>query len=191
MISPNPVYLLGIWGAVSRGSFLGYIVGLVPISWRAVAAALLSCAAIAYALQSKNDSDFWRVGTWKTAINGISVSGSGPSTFLAMFKKNEPVELRKLRKGYVQAFAHNSILEALCSLGILGLLGLAVFLYFPRMAGMWVVSMLNPISFEVVFVACVLAGVTYRPGEGLFKWEASAHSLRSATLEKLIGSVHI
>lgn len=172
MVSLNPLYLIGMFATVSRGALLAASVGLFPVKWRPLAALLCISVGMGYVFTSDRPKDITRVETWKTAASAMTLAGNGPCTFMAEMRQHRTPKLVKEFPGYNQAFAHNAILEALCSLGLMGLLGLAVFLYFPRFAGMWVISMFNPISFEVTFVACVLAGIHYVPREGLFKWEA-------------------
>jgi O-antigen ligase len=69
------------------------------------------------------------------------------------------------KERYTQLFAHNAILEAATTKGLFGVIGLLAFLLVPALAGVWVIAMFNPISFEVVYVAAVLAGLHYRRSE--------------------------
>lgn len=152
-----PVLLVGLLATASRGAFLGALVALLPVRRRipAAAAAVLLGLAWVYANPAPSASDLGRRELWTVAARSASVLGTGPATFYETFEAGKSAAFAN----YHQAFAHNTVLEALSTRGAAGVLGLLAFLAAPRMAGLWVVAMFNPISFEVGFVACVLTGL--------------------------------
>jgi O-antigen ligase len=93
---------------------------------------------------------------WPSVAKKITAIGSGPATLSAL--KCWAPEKKVL------ASAHNSVLEAAATRGLFGVLGLFALLVAPQMAGLWTVAMFNPISFEVVFIACILVGITKQRG---------------------------
>jgi O-antigen ligase len=98
---------------------------------------------------------------WRIALQSVRPLGTGPATFISTFAKDRSPEFAAARPGYLQTHAHNSVLEAASTMGALGVLSLVAFLVAPHMAGLWTVAMFNPISFEVVFIACVLVGLSW------------------------------
>ena len=158
-VSHNPLYLLGLWSSHSRGAWLGAAVAIIPIKYRVIGFILASAATMSLTFYSKAPKDILRVEVWKVAVHSATVQGTGPATFLYTFAENRSKTVTDLAPHYLQAHAHNQILEAVSTRGLLGLLGLLSFLVAPSMTGLWTIGMFNPISFEVVFVACVLVGL--------------------------------
>jgi len=163
----NPLFLVGALATKSTGAILGAAVAVTPARWRIYAFALLSIAGVLGAIYSPSASNVGRRVTWEIALRSASWFGTGPATFRHTF-----VEYRDrhgyaerfldqgAKKNYTQVHAHNAMLEALSTMGVLGLVGLlALWFAAPELAGLWTVCMFNPVSFEVAFVACVLAGI--------------------------------
>ncbi len=169
----RPLYGAAIWATAARGAALGGLVALVPIKHRVKAFALVAFAGMVYAsLPATNQSDRGRQGLWDMAAKSASFLGSGPATFpQVMAAKMTPEWTAKYQPEdpkFFQAHAHNAILDTMVTKGFFGLLGLLTLLALPELAGLWTVAMFNPISFEIVFVACVLAGLNRRlQGENL------------------------
>lgn len=152
-----PLLLAGLLVTGSRGAMLAAVVSLLPVRARAGAAAVAVVLGMAYVIGSPNlsPSDLGRRELWSVAVKNVSIWGTGPGTFRETFEAGKSAAFANYR----QAFAHNAILDAVNTRGVFGVLGLLSFLVAPRMAGIWVVSMFNPISFEVAFLACVLTGL--------------------------------
>ena len=169
----RPLYGAAIWATAARGAFLGGLVALVPVRHRVKAFAVLAFAGMAYAcLPATNQSDRGRQGLWKIAAESASFLGAGPATFPQVMARQKTAEWTAKYQPedpkFFQAHAHNAILDTMVTKGFFGLLGLLTLLALPELAGLWTVAMFNPISFEIVFVACVLAGLNRRlQGENL------------------------
>ena len=155
--SRNPIFIAGILATHSRGAMLAIPVALAPARYRVPAFVLCAAIGLLGVWRSSDLRDSGRVDMWRVATESCSVLGSGPATFYATYEHDKAKgEWRR------QAFAHNSVLEAYSTRGLLGLICLAAFLVAPQLAGLWTVCMFNPVSFEVVFVACVLVGLSRR-----------------------------
>lgn len=148
----NPLYLAGIWATGTRGAWLGAIVSAFPIRFRAYAFIAATISGIAYTSIGGGDSDADRRAIWSRATSNISFIGTGPATFHLF--GGDAIKITRT------VSAHNSVLEAASTRGIFGLLGLLAILVAPQMAGLWTMCMFQPISFEVVFIACVLVGIS-------------------------------
>ncbi|MFA5139909.1 MAG: O-antigen ligase family protein [Elusimicrobiota bacterium] len=124
----------GLAATLSRGAWLGAIIGCgLYLGWkrldRKVVLALLLCAGAAVlagtALRRTAVADSSRVELWRCASR-ISLEhpwlGTGPETFKLAFRRERSERyVRLLGPTSLQAFAHNDLLEAACSLGLLGL----------------------------------------------------------------------
>lgn len=157
-----PVYLAGIWATISRGAWLAIPVALAPARWRLWVFAAVSAFGISCALASPAPSDVGRKTIWRVAAAHLTWKGSGPATFWHTFRESRPETPIALNP----AHTHNAILEAISTRGILGLLSLGFLLFLPELAALWTISLFNPVSFEVVFIACVLAGLSREPLKG-------------------------
>jgi hypothetical protein len=162
--SRNPLFLIGIWAAHSRGAWLAVPVAALPFGRleTGMRAALFSAALAAGVIGTMRGTeyrDIMRRDCWNSAVQEITSFGSGPATFAYTFTK-----YRKTDRN-TQIHAHNSILDTLSTRGVLGLFGLLALLVAPELAGLWLICMFNPVSFEVVFIACVLAGLHLRRKE--------------------------
>ncbi len=159
--SPNPMLLLGLWGAKSRGAWLAVPVCVLPRGKfeggiRAALFSMALAAGILGTIKGIEPRDILRRECWNAAIENITAFGSGPATYGYTFIKH------RTDPKVLQIHAHNSILDTLSTRGIFGLFGLLALLIAPELAGLWLVCMFNPVSFEVTFVACVLAGLHLR-----------------------------
>lgn len=158
-LASAPLLLLGLLATGSKGAMLGAAVSLTPRKYRLYAFALASLVGVFGVFKSGSLSNVGRRATWEAAWKGASFMGSGPATFIHTFQAEKPAAFAAENPQYKQAYAHNAFLEALTTRGVFGLIGLLAFLAFPAAAGLWTIAMFNPISYEVVFVACVLAGL--------------------------------
>jgi len=150
--SLNPIYMIGALASGTRGVLIGAVVSLFPVRMRTCAFVVATVAGIAWTSVGQKNSDCDRRMIWDRAASNVSILGSGPATFHKIGGDSIPVT-RTIN-------AHNSILEAAATRGFFGLLGLLALLVAPQMAGLWTVCMFNPVSFEVVFIACVIVGIT-------------------------------
>ena len=158
-IQRNPLYLIGIWSTHSRGAWLGTAVALVPRRFRMAAFVAATVVGMCGSFHNTTRGEISRHEVWRVALDSASLKGSGPCTFVYTFLEGRSKKFVEEYPTYMQTHAHNAILEAFSTKGVLGLVSLVAFLFFPSMAGLWTVSMFNPISFEVVFLACVLVGL--------------------------------
>ena len=163
----NPLFILGILASGSRGALLALVVAWTPKKFRVISFVIVSAVSIFMTFRSPLMTDVGRVEIWKTAVHNISFQGTGPATFFFTFNsRDRDTAFSKITPGYQQAFAHNSVLEALTTKGIFGALSLIAFFSAPEMAGLWTICMFNPVSFEVIFIACVLMGIARRKETG-------------------------
>lgn len=161
-ISKNPAYLLGAVLSGSRAAILGLLVASFPERMRFPAFAIICSLAVSFSLLCSRYSDYERKQIWLTAISGTRIFGSGPATFSCVVKKVTGRDDVMGAPNQSTADAHNSVLGMVCALGVFCIPALAGILMFPEMAGLWACSLFNPISFEVVFVACILVGLRRR-----------------------------
>ena len=152
-VSVNPLYLAGIWATKSRGAMLGASVALLPVRFRAWAFVLASAVGMIAASRNPTANDQARMKIWRDTASHASFLGSGPATVPLL------ISSPNANLGLVTANAHNVVIEAAATRGLPGVLGLLSVLVAPVMAGMWTIAMFNPISFEIVFLACVLVGL--------------------------------
>jgi O-antigen ligase len=117
---------------------------------------------VAFCLRSQLLTDAGRNEIWRFAAKNISVKGSGTNTFWLVYNTRQDKESEKLKNKFSlnPAHAHNAILDAVVTRGIFGVVGLImIFCLLPELAGLWSICMFNPVSFEVVFIGCVLVGL--------------------------------
>lgn len=151
-ISHNPIYLLGLWATHRRAVWSGAAVALAPIRLRVYVFILVTVVGMTYSLSSSKASDQDRTAIWTRAAAAVSWLGTGPATF-AVHDVKPAIATRT-------AHAHNSIMDAAVTKGVFGVLGLFALLIAPQMAGLWTVCMFQPVSFEIIFLACVLVGLS-------------------------------
>lgn len=155
-----PLVLAGIWATGSRGALLAVVFAFG--SWRI---RLLLLPLLLWPFLSTQGKDIARVEMVKIAWRGFAerpVLGQGLNTYDEIFAKYRTERLVKAtRPGYRQHHAHNDILEMLCSTGILGLLAYLILLWPLRhnqsLVALFVLMKFNPVSFEVLAVAALVA----------------------------------
>lgn len=157
-------YGVGLVTSLSRGAWAAAVVALAPKKLRFLAFGVISVVVVACALNGSSESDAGRRSIWRTALASASIKGAGPATFWLTFrntydKAKDPDGTRQNAQ-LNPIHAHNSALEAASSRGVFGIIGLLLLLWkLPELCGLWTICLLNPISFEVSFIACVLAGL--------------------------------
>jgi O-antigen ligase len=157
----NPLFLIGLWATGSRGAWLGAAVSLLPVRLRPLGFVLAAGVSLFGVLHGSSLSDRFRVEIWRTAVQDFHWLGTGPATFGRSFLYYRTIGTEDEFSARRATFhAHNSVLEAAVTRGIPGLLGLLAFLVAPQMAGLWLILMFNPVSPDILFVACVVAGMT-------------------------------
>lgn len=149
--SLNPIYLLGVWATGVKSAWAGAVVALLPVHFRVWAFCALTVVGMAYCVSTPGTANQDRARIWAGALKSASWLGSGPATFVLLDKDYV--------RGTKTVQAHNSVFEALATRGVFGVLGLFALLAFPQMAGLWTVCAFQGVSFEVVFIACVLMGL--------------------------------
>ncbi len=153
-----PIYAAGLWAAASRGAWVAALVALTPRRFRVAAFVLATVVGISCMYLRPTNSDAGRVLIWNNAP--LSLMGSGPATFNLTFPRGIFVPSEGILN---PAHAHNSVIDTLSTKGVFGLMGLLALLWAPELAGLWTICMFNPVSFEVTFIACVLAGLSRSP----------------------------
>lgn len=160
-VKKNPIFLAGAI-FTGRGSLLGLAVSSIPVRYRAYGCILATIVGMSLVVVSKDPGDMVRKTIWGTAASSKSWLGEGPGNFNGLVRKTLGSFSAASGNREFTTRAHNSVLEAWATCGIFGLIGLMAFLVAPEMAGLWTMSMFNPISFEVIFVACLMAGLRRR-----------------------------
>ena len=154
-----PVVVAGLWASEARGAWLGALFAVVPNKIRVL---LLPVFLVSFFLTAPKDKA--RVELWKIAWSGFLDRpwlGYGPEQYqLVLESRRSGLDAVKGPK-YSQAHAHHDLLEALCCTGILGLLAylwlVVPLLRDPSLLALFVVLKFNPVSFEVLCVAALVA----------------------------------
>ena len=178
------LYLTGTRGAW-LGLFIGiaYMIGKVYAKKNVYTFLTISVAAggVLLLFHHRPVSDAARVEVWKAAIETIKEApllGHGPDSFEDAFKRHRSQKFmdimgNKNGTNRSQADAHNSVLSILCFFGFVGLATFGVFFYFvgvsPPLIAIFVASMFNPISLEVIALAALFAGRLV-PRERSYPW---------------------
>lgn len=144
----------------TRGGMLGAAAAvfiLVPSKWRL---AVFSCAAVALATHPRSLSDVTRMEIWKIAVSMFSehpLLGYGPGTFAMAVRTHTTPEFVAMQKNSVVSLyhAHNILLHAAATTGIVGLIGLVTVL-----AGAWRVIRTHAKAELLLCVAAACAVVT-------------------------------
>jgi O-antigen ligase len=161
-----PLILAGIWATGSRGALLA-----VAFAMGSKRVRLLLLPLLFVPLFLTAPKDVARIEMYKMAWRGFlerPFLGNGPNTFAHVFVNfKTPRLVSAVGDSYLQQHAHNDILEALCSVG---LLGLAAYLFMvwpmlrsPSLLALFVILKYNPVSFEVLCVAALIAGQVDAP----------------------------
>ena len=176
---------LGLVVSGSRGAWVGAAVGMAIYAWRkgherlvlvAVLALGLAFAAVGAGGRSWGRSDAGRVGIWRLAVKAWSSApylGHGPDSFENSFRRYRDAEFAKIEDSdsYIQADAHNDVLQVLATGGTVGLLaylGLAVMAFravrhhpavLAGLSALFVNAKFNPIPLEGMVLAGVMVGL--------------------------------
>lgn len=194
-IFESPIYgaavALGIMATGTRGAWLAGMAGIFVYAMRTsarvrnsviVVMLVAPAASVIFALYSMKDrplsqSNSERVEVWKVAVAAIKerpILGHGPDGFENVFRKLKTQEYVRLLDSdmFRQADAHNDLLQATATLGLLGLLAyltlqVAIFRSVWRnpailggMAALFVNLKVNPMPIEVFILAAVLVGLS-------------------------------
>jgi hypothetical protein len=157
----NPLYLVAAM-FTGRGPMLGMAVAMFPVKIRPAAFIVASMFAMTLTPFSREYSDIVRTKLWKVGVSSFSLVGTGPANFSAAVKRQLGTPGADPSGKVSSPHAHNAIFDTMATKGVFGMVGLLAFLVAPEMAGLWTLSMFNPISFEVVFIACILVGLSRR-----------------------------
>lgn len=155
-----PAIMAGLWACGSRGAWLAVAFVFAPKGWR-----LLLLPILLAPIFSSQPKDIARVEIWRIAWQGFKERpwlGNGPNTYRLVFEQKKTKRLvDAVGNIYAQQQAHSDILEALCSVG---LLGLAAYLFLvwpllrhPSLMALFIVAKNNPVSFEVLCAAALIA----------------------------------
>jgi O-antigen ligase len=155
-----PLGLLGLWATHSRSGMVGCAFALCPKRFRVF---LLPLFLAPFFMSTPKDAV--RLDLWRIAIEGWRekpLLGQGPGTYLYTFHRLKPPEVvEKMGPVYAQGHAHNDLLEALCTTGILGLIAYLVmvvpFLGDPSLLALFVALKFNPVGFETMACAALVA----------------------------------
>ncbi len=233
----------GLLASVARGAWLGAAAGALAYAFwtgrldalradrkrrnAVIAAALLLAALAAGAVYSRlkysdKGVESTRMEIWRTAwsvFRGHPYAGTGPDTFELGFRSHKSaVHVRKSRSSMeYQAHAHNDILQALATTGLLGAAAyLAVLFGLLRAAAgaladparrPWAAALcggllalflnmkFNPVPLEVLALASLFAGLLCRPAsaQGPAAWggKAAAALLAAAALVSAGGAARL
>jgi O-antigen ligase len=155
-----PLGLAGLWASHSRSGMIGALFALCPARFRLW---LLPLFIVPFFLQAPKDKA--RIELWKIAGKAWLEKpflGHGPATYLYSFHKFKGEKIPKLMgPTYAQGHAHNDLLEALCTTGILGLLAylwmVIPFLRNPSLLALFVALKFNPVGIETLACAALIA----------------------------------
>ncbi len=205
--------MAGMFASGSRGAFLGAAAGAVVYLWLAgrlrapsgrrlwtgvIIVILIAGFAASMRLRRFSSSDSARIAMWDSALKasrGALWLGSGPDTFEGLLRRGRTDDfIRALGPNAGQANAHNDILQALTTTGVLGLAAylwlawtLAVLAWRSRgdprrasaagaLAGLFLQAKVNPVPLPGVVLACLCAAM-------LCPAPADAKKPRSAALD--------
>lgn len=164
-----PVIAAGLWATGSRAAMLGAVVALTPgrARWKLI---YLPLFFVPFFQPHPKTKDVIRVEIWKAAAASVREHpwlGSGPDTFMATFVRHRTPRL--LQAGgplYFQSQAHNDLLQAASTTGVLGLLAYllltAPLLRNPSLLALFVVLKFDAVAFEVLAAASLVAGTEWR-----------------------------
>lgn len=178
-----PLVLLGIGACWSKGAGLAVLFAFASNRMRLI---LLPLLFIPFFVSSRSEVARQELG--KIAWQGFLERpwlGHGPNTFNAVFTRLKTDRLRQaVGETYSQQHAHNDILEMLCSTGILGLLAY-LFLLWPlrhnqSLVALFVVMKYNPVGFEVLCAAALIAANEYARPLTVGKLGGSIRAIRSS-----------
>lgn len=188
--------MAGLFASGSRGAFLGAAAGAVVYLWLAgrlrapsgrrvwagaIAVILIAGFAASMRLRRFSASDSARLAMWDSALKasrGALWLGSGPDTFEGLLRRGRTDDfIRALGPTAGQANAHNDILQALTTTGVLGLAAyvwlawaLAVLAWRSRgdpyraaaagaLAGLFLQAKVNPVPLPGMVLAALCAAL--------------------------------
>jgi hypothetical protein len=160
----TPLIGAGLWATGSRGAWLGAACGFTSRYNRRLAWAL-AIVGFAVSLRSHASKDLARVALWDSAAQAAiqhPLLGTGPDTFGLSFHAYRTTAFdANMNAVAVQVHAHNDIMQALTTTGILGLLAYLVFVWplltSPALFALFINAKFNLPSFEVLCAAALLA----------------------------------
>lgn len=164
-----PLVAAGLLACKARGAMLGAAFALTPGRWRWAYVPLLM---VPFFLHSPKDVA--RRQLWLIAARGYAerpLLGHGPETYrLTLDRLKTPALVAAVGPGYEQSHAHDDLLEVLHGAGVLGLLAYALLVWpllaDPSLLALFVDLKFNPVSFEVLSAAALVAANVYRDREG-------------------------
>jgi O-antigen ligase len=170
--------LVGLWCAGARGAALavgfGFMAGLLPKRAGLIAASSALLVLLpAHAVKDLARREVWW-GAWDVFIHR-PLLGSGPDTFIHVFTGQHLAAMQGLlRPMATQAQAHNDLLQALATTGVVGT---AAYLWLlweipwtPALVALFVCMKFDPMGVEVLSLGAMLAGAAVaedRAWEGL------------------------
>lgn len=165
-----PLIALGLWASGSRAAWAAAAIALLPARAPFKIALALALPGVLFAMRKPAPKDIARVEIWKIAARSAAAHpwlGTGPETFRETFiaGKTEPL-VQAVGPSYLQAHAHNDLLEAASCTGLLGLAAYLLlvlpFLGNPSLLALFVILKFNPVPFEVFAAAAMIAANEWR-----------------------------
>jgi hypothetical protein len=167
-----PWIALGLLACKARGAMLGAAFALTPGRWRWAYAPLVLVPLFFNVLHAPKDVARGELS--RIAVRGWlerPFLGHGPETYrLTLDRLKTPALVAAVGPAYEQSHAHNDLLEALHGAGILGLLAYLLLVWpllaDPSLLALFVDLKFNPVSFEVLSAAALVAANVYRDRKG-------------------------
>jgi hypothetical protein len=158
---------LGLWACGSRGAWLAAACGLLARRWPKLTPYILAASLFIVFIPARKAEDVARAQTWRSAVQTFRrfpVFGAGPSTFVLTFTGDAKARFDHAMggPGHTQGHAHNDLLEAAASTGLVGLLAYLWFLseltWAPALVALFVNMKVNPMGIDVLAIAAIIAG---------------------------------
>ena len=162
----RPLLAGGLWATGSRAAWGAAAVSVTPRRWLPIF--LLPAVWI---FLHPRPTDLARIELWKMAGKSFvekPVLGHGPGSFIISFGrlKTKKFDEAMGKTTALQAQAHNDLLEALSTVGILGAAAYLIFvvplLGHPSLLALFVVGKVDPVGFEVLACAALIIAVKIR-----------------------------
>lgn len=168
-----PVLGLGLLAAGSRGAILAGAVAALSAAWgwkltakeRALGAAAVVALVLLVGRAHRPTSDAPRWIIWRTALQAGAarpLMGQGPDTFEYALRRRRGPDFAAAAgsDSVLQGYAHNDLLEAWATCGIMGLLAYAVLapalLASPPLLALFLIMKFNPVGLIPLCVAALL-----------------------------------
>ena len=164
-----PLLVAGILATGSRGALVAVAFALAPARVRWLLAPLiLAGVLLAPAPKDMARRELSHIA-WRGFVDAPWI-GNGPGTFYVTLNRKRTTLLTALvGEAYMQTNAHNDILEALCTVGILGLFAYLFMVWpllrHPSLLALFVNLKFNPVSFEVLCAAALVAATYLKEKE--------------------------